>query len=249
MTASFTMKLARANEHLRAVDEAIVDFLKSCPYEVVTEQMRGQIRAHVVYRHRPPDRLLMVIGDAVHNLRSALGHLAWSLAGPSADKRTEFPILIDRTKFFTEGMDKMHDMPAPAQNIIETLQPYHQRHGLPKEKEHLWVLQNLDIEDKHHTLNLVAAGVMGNVHISSSRAHPAYGLTGVTGYMPLADGAEIFSVTAPVDQSQMQDFSRYTFDVAFDPAGAAAGASLGGTLSGIWKAVAEAIQLVEPHVL
>jgi hypothetical protein len=248
MTASFTMKLTRADEHLKVVDNGIVEFLKTGPYEVITEQVGNQIRARVVYQHLPPDRLLMLIGDTVHNLRSALGHLAWSLAGTSADKRTEFPILIDRTKFFTEGKDKMHDMPAPAQNIIETLQPYHQRHGLPKEKELLWVLQNLDIEDKHHTLNLVASGVMGNVNVSSSRAHPAPGLTMVTGYMPLADGAEIFSTTAPADVTQVRDSSRYTFDVAFDPAGPAGGASLRGGLRDMREAVAEAIQLLEPLV-
>ena len=86
------------------------------------------------------------------------------------------------------------------------------------------MLQNLDVEDKHRTLNLVAAQMMGNVDVSSSKDHPAYGLTMVTGLMPLADGTEIFRIN--VGQSPVQDLSRYTFDVAFDPEGPAKGASL-----------------------
>jgi len=58
-------------------------------------------------------------------------------------------------------------------------------------KEPLWLLQGLDIEDKHRTLNLVASGLMGRLHISTSVDHPEFGLTGATGFMPFADGAVI----------------------------------------------------------
>jgi hypothetical protein len=138
----------------------------------------------------------MLIGDAIHNLRSALDHLAWSLAGTNAGRSTEFPIFVSRTEFSKRGKRKMHGMPTPAQKIIKSLQPYKRPHGLPKEREPLWLLQNLDIEDKHRALNLVASEMMGNVDISTSRDHPAYGLTMVTGLIPLADGAEIFRTTA-----------------------------------------------------
>jgi len=56
-------------------------------------------------------------------------------------------------------------------------------------KEPLWLLQGLDIEDKHRTLNLVALGLMGRLHTSVD--HPEFGLTGATGFMPFADGAVI----------------------------------------------------------
>jgi hypothetical protein len=250
MTApSFTMKFIRADEHLKALDDAVVDFLATRPYEVVTEQVGRQISGRAVYRHEPPDRLLMLIGDAVHNLRSALDHLAWSLAGTSASRRTEFPVFVSRTKFSKRGKKKMRGISASAQTIIESLQPYNRPHGLPEEREPLWLLHNLDIKDKHHTLNLIGLGLFGSVLLSTSEAHPAYGLTGVTGYLPLIDGAEVFRFSGPIDQSQLQDHSRYTFDVAFDPRGPAGGVGLREGLREVRESVAAAIKLLEPHVL
>ena len=256
--STFTMKLSRADEHLKALNEEVVEFLKTHPYEVVTQQDApgGNIRAQVVYRHAPPAILLMLIGDVLYNLRSALDHLAWSLAGTKADARTEFPIFLHRSQFCAvdrrgtpkqgSGLLKMHDMPASAQAVIESLQPYNAAHGLP-ECAPLWLLQASCIEDKHRTLNLVAAGMEGSVHVSTGR-HPAYGLTGTSGYLTLEDGAEIFHIPGPVDQSRVQDYSRYTFDVAFDPKAPARGIRLREGLRYMREAVAEPLRLLKPFV-
>src|SRR5947208_16718341 len=98
---TFLMKLTRADEHLKVLHDEVADFMAIHPYEVVTQQdgPRRNISAKVVYQHAPPDRLLMLIGDVLYNLRSALDHLAWSLAGTHADARTEFPIFLNRSKF------------------------------------------------------------------------------------------------------------------------------------------------------
>lgn len=246
--STFTMKLVRADEHLKALNEDVANFLAIRPYEVVTKKdiPAGNLCAQVVYRHAPPARLLMLIGDVLYNLRSALDHLAWSLAGAKADRRTEFPIFYEERGFVDQGREKMHDMPTPAQNIIESLQPYKGVHGLP-ESEPLWLLQQLGIEDKHHTLNLVAAGVDVHPYVRTG-SHPAYGLTGRTGYLPLEDGAEIYRIPLPANPSQVQDYSHSTFDVALDPKGPGRGISLREGLRDIREAVAEAINLLEPFV-
>jgi len=99
-------------------------------------------------------------------------------------------------------------------------------HGLP-ESELLWLLHRLGIDDKHRTLNLVAAGVDVRLDVSTV-SHPAYGLTGRTGYLPLEDGAEIYRIPLPANPSQVQDYSHSTFDVALDPKGPGRGISLRG---------------------
>jgi hypothetical protein len=249
IASTFTMKLVRADEHLKVLNNEVAAFLQIRPYEVVTKKdiPAGHLCAQVVYRHAPSDLLLMLIGDVLHNLRSALDHLAWSLAGTRADFYTEFPIFLDRTRFRASGLRKMHDMPTPAQDIIESLQPYKGVHGLP-ESEPLWLLQQLDIEDKHHTLNLVAAGVdVVRVDVSTSPIHPAYGLTGRTGYLPLEDGKEIYRIPLPANPSQVEDYSHSTFDVALDPKGPGRGISLREGLRDMREAVAEAIRLLEKH--
>lgn len=247
--STFTMKLVRADEHLKALNNEIATFLQIRPYEVVTKKdiPAGNLCARVIYRHAPPARLLMLIGDVLYNLRSALDHLAWSLAGTKADRRTEFPIFYEERGFLDRGREKSHDMPAPAQTTIESLQPYKGVHGLP-ESEPLWLLQQLSIEDKHHTLNLVAAGVDVRLDVSTSLRHPAYGLTGRTGYLPLEDGAEIYRIPLPANPSQVQDYSRSTFDVALDPKGPGRGISLREGLRNMREAVAEVIRLLEPLV-
>src|SRR5262249_51464823 len=85
------------------------------------------------YRQTPPDRLFMLIGDVLHNLRSALDHLAWSLAGTLADRNTEFPIFVDPARFGARdgngrperggGLRKLHNMPAEAQSSVRNASP------------------------------------------------------------------------------------------------------------------------------
>jgi hypothetical protein len=243
------MKLVRADEHLKALNGEVADFLAIRPDEVVTQQdvPRGYRSAKIVYRHAPPDRLLMLIGDVLYNLRSALDHLAWSLAGAHADRRTAFPIFPEASGFLNRGREKLHDMPTAAQTIIESLQPYKGRHGSPEDAP-LWLLQRLHIEDKHHPLNLVAAGVDIHLHVHTSAKPPAYGLTGRTGYLPLKDGTQIYCIPLPADRSYMQDHSHPIFDVALDPQGPGRGVSLREGLRDMRAAVAEAIRLLEPLI-
>jgi hypothetical protein len=247
---TFHMKPSRADEHLEALNNEVAAFLETRPYEVVIKKdiPAGKLSTQVIYRHAPPDLLLMLIGDVLHNLRSALDHLAWSLAGTEADRSTEFSIFVDEIKYRSGATRKMHDMPTTAQNIIESLQPYKGVHGLP-ESEPLWLLQQLSNEDKHHTLNLVAAQVDVQLHVSTG-SHPAYGLTGRTGCLTREDGEEISRIPLPADPSQVQDYSHYTFDVALDPKGPGRGIpiTLHEGLSNIRDAVAGAIRLLEPSV-
>jgi hypothetical protein len=44
---SFTKKLARADEHLKAVDGAIIEFLATRPYEIITQRAGNEISARV----------------------------------------------------------------------------------------------------------------------------------------------------------------------------------------------------------
>src|SRR5207245_8555555 len=99
-------------------------------HDVATNIYSGRVR----YRQAPPDIVLMLIGDVLSNLRAALDHIAWSLAGQRANLQTEFPIFVDRKWFSAidrkgrpirgSGLCKMHDMPTCAQRCIEQMQPY-----------------------------------------------------------------------------------------------------------------------------
>lgn len=266
MTAvrSFSMKLVRADEHLKALNDAVRAFLETNPYEIVREVSRGGGSWYARVHRSPPESLGLLIGDCLHNLRSALDHVAWRLAGNSANRQTEFPIFSDKAAFDKKrggGLWKMHDMPTGAQDIIESLQPYH---GQP-EREPLWLLQELSIEDKHHALNLVAAAIAEGsiaVRVAPTGWTPTpNGLFGLTNYVTFEGGQEILRVPAadrwqigggssagPSTQHRDDDEVRFTFDVAFDPKGPGRGKALSKGLRDMREAVADAIRLLEPFL-
>jgi hypothetical protein len=75
------LKLNRAQFHLNALKESIDAFFESKPYEIVravdpnTNQVFGVLRV----KRECPAAWGVLVGDFIHNLRSALDHLVWQL--------------------------------------------------------------------------------------------------------------------------------------------------------------------------
>jgi hypothetical protein len=107
---------------------------------------------------------LTIVGDCLHNLRSALDHLAWQLVildGKKPNFNTNFPIRIeaDTAKPLLRPEVCRQDI----LDAVEAVQPYADR-GNPADSpllNLLWPLHRLNIIDKHrllvvvvHTLNL-----------------------------------------------------------------------------------------------
>src|SRR5258708_2084693 len=87
-------KLHRATEHLNTLNAGLTDFLKPDCYEIVNNRevigkvstpanapVRAVLRRRVMFKRNPP--LLYwgtIIGDVVHNLRSALDHIVYTIS-------------------------------------------------------------------------------------------------------------------------------------------------------------------------
>src|SRR5208282_3088033 len=92
----------------------------------------------------PQVQFALIIGDCIHNARTVLDYIAWRLAGSRlADKTTMFPIYLTEPGFDdVVRRRKLTDVFHPdALNAIREVQPY-KRH--PPERDHLWLLQELD---------------------------------------------------------------------------------------------------------
>ncbi|MGB9031550.1 MAG: hypothetical protein WCC27_15625 [Acidobacteriaceae bacterium] len=88
----------------------------------------------------------LVIGDAVHNLRSALDHLATALVrdnGQLPSKQTYFPICQSFSQYKTESLGKIKGMSVADQRGINLQKPY------LGGKDSFWGLHRMDISDKH----------------------------------------------------------------------------------------------------
>jgi hypothetical protein len=105
---------------------------------------------------KPPSSLSLIIGDCLHNLRSALDNLAFELAlteaqGPLAkeiEDNSAFPIQHVQTKKSKNNFERMTaGIPRKAKQAIADLQPY--LRGEKYSTHPLWQLNELSRRDKH----------------------------------------------------------------------------------------------------
>ncbi|MCL4535259.1 MAG: hypothetical protein M1370_08905 [Bacteroidetes bacterium] len=200
MPHSYELKLARAVEHLDRAEEELVAWTK-CSSNAVRGELNNQTGEFVFTFESsirfPGERLGLLVGDCLHNLRSALDHLAYNLAvkhrgeplpGRAAET-SEFPILGTRPMTPKEERSKIGCIEPAARAIIKGLQPYHR--GDDYNRDPLWILYELERIDKHRLLHVVVlsydnATVGGsNIAIKSIRAVPPGA--------PLENGTEVCS--------------------------------------------------------
>jgi len=149
------VKIERANKHIAELEEFVlgsgVFHGKSIRLDsdAKTGKPRFDFRPFSIYEPQIP----AITGDAVHNLRSALDHLAYHLVMVGTDKgemRTEgwekiqFPITHGADSYKSNRTaGKVQGMERKAIEAIDALKPY--KGG----NEPLWLLHKLDNTDKH----------------------------------------------------------------------------------------------------
>jgi hypothetical protein len=168
-------KLERAVEHLESLERDGERFLKSKPYAVTMEfePQTGRYIARFRARKQPPLSMSVRVGELVHNLRSALDHVAWVLASANADdagalwepktrRKIMFPVAKDAATF--ESHSLMSFISQEAKAALDPLQPHHRGHPYQVARHPLSVLHELWNIDKHR---VVHAG-MGAIDLSTT---------------------------------------------------------------------------------
>jgi hypothetical protein len=227
-------KIERAKHHVHDLECRIKAFRETDPYRITceTDAQSGHRVFRVHIRSQLPADIPLIAGEAIHQLRSSLDHLAWQLVeanGEVPTKRTYFPICqtaaIYKAKF--QGMVK--GISPAAISILDSLQPYRGRYdGLGK-------LHELNIVDKHCLLLVVGYGL---TRFGLSYNHPQLGdlLANIPavgkfmadterlvsdapsrGFMITEDGAEVAEIVGLPDVNMNEEVN-CTFDIAFgDP--------------------------------
>jgi hypothetical protein len=209
MADSWWLKFDRAQKHIKNFDAQIAGYAKRYPYrgERVSRRDR-RVNPHLwtyVLRivEQPRETVALSYGDAVHNLRSSLDHIAVALAPSERKRRARFvgltrdPWRLNADGEFVVSHNKhrmglesaIRGMPPEAVAFILEMQPY----VCPApEEEALAVLNRLDVADKHHRLTAFVAGLEQPTTGITVRGVPVPwhrtegGLT--------KDGAEIFTL-------------------------------------------------------
>jgi hypothetical protein len=158
-------KIDRAIHHLDGIDEALKVVLGTetntqLPIGYEFDRDRKQLIINLTKCQPIDPALPLMIGDCIHNLRSALDHLVYRLAlenkvSQVAANKTFFPIYLKKPKF-DERVERLLKpfISASAFAEIEKSQPY-SAYDVPEEAD-IWILSQLDIIDKHRLL-IVAA--------------------------------------------------------------------------------------------
>lgn len=217
------LKLVRAEEHLCLLDQKVKEYFNRDPLEVVKKTDGEFVRAILHIREQPPPYLGVIIGDYLHNMRSALDHLFWQLLnfplpGGIRANRLNFPIFIEEVAYLeainSNGLSRCVSKDALA--IIEGMQPYH---GGDQANMHaLWFIHELSNRDKHRMLHTTAGtAICDDVALTGTMNTEFF--SGIINPGVLNDGTELFRVPLALDAAGRMDVNaRFRYFVALQEA-------------------------------
>lgn len=146
------LKIERAKKHISDLRRDVLTFFDVNPYKIGTK-LKPEISHYLLYIEsiEPiPDNFSLLVGDAVHNLRTALDHLACQLVeagGGTPNRDTYFPIYGNpngaQRYASAIGKGEINKMPIGAEKAINAVQPY------ITGDDTLLAIHQLDIADKH----------------------------------------------------------------------------------------------------
>jgi hypothetical protein len=159
---SARMKLGRAGHHINELEQVCRTFIESHPYEAIRIQNlaagKWEVRLHV--NHELPVPILgLVIGDIVHNLRTALDHLICLLVEANqapVTTNTMFPFAPTEKHWKSARNSRAKGAHEDVLDALDELKPYAGGNDV------LYRLHQLDIADKH---KLLIASVAQNVRV------------------------------------------------------------------------------------
>ena len=146
------LKVERAKQHISELNTKATIFFSQGAYQLgVRTNSESTRRALFVEAHKsiPPD-FGLIIGDAIHGLRSALDLATWEIVsplGPKKPEKVQFPFVKDPKDF--EAALASREVKRASKDIVDQFRaakPY------PRGNDDLFGLHMLDIADKHKVL-------------------------------------------------------------------------------------------------
>jgi hypothetical protein len=187
-----------------------------------TDVQTGKVTYFLKSVPEVPNSIALTVGDAIHNLRSTLDHLASAMevaAGETPDKYTGFPVFDSPEGYRDCPQTKIKGLREPCKRTIDRIQPYKGGNG-----HRLWQLHQLDIRDKHRILLTVSFVPVARTLTPSERelfertfsvTHPFNMVAGTERIRRLQAGQELLTVSG---EDAKQDMG-FAFDVAIDEPG------------------------------
>jgi hypothetical protein len=173
------LKIERAEFQRDALEDEVKTWVEQQRSYVAFEHERDTGWHRIFVRSEAPDPPLMwgvIVGEIIHDLRSALDHTIWQLvlAGKGVpDRNNQFPIFSRPPKKASDFAKCIRGVSHAAETIIHGLQPY--TRPMRRGSEVLEILGDLSNVDKHRTLHpaavIVARINAGDVNFAPRGLH------------------------------------------------------------------------------
>lgn len=149
-------KIGRARQHSHELQSRIAGWAATANPRPLTSLAEDRLSWEVRLSAFDPPSLgewALILGDAIHNLRSALDVLVWAHADHPALSSAEaksiaFPIWIDESSWKANAARVLRTVPDEMVERIRDCQPF-QRPTEERQKDGLLLLSELDNRDKH----------------------------------------------------------------------------------------------------
>jgi hypothetical protein len=148
-------KVERANKHIRDLNDVLNAFSNTDLHDLLVETNpdTGKQVLRIV-TPRMPEAVPFILGDAIHNLRTALDHVWWGATewvGGTPHRQTKIPFDATRQKVIGR-IDKGPIKALGGDEIIHVLMNVIEPHYDARPDNPFVALHNLDITDKHCAL-------------------------------------------------------------------------------------------------
>lgn len=195
-------------------------YLNHQPYKIVrvADTTTGDVTDIVKIQKEIPEDWSAIVGDIVHNLRTALDYLVTALVianGNSPSRSNSFPIDNSLEDYENNSPDKLTGLNQNSIEFINGLKPYKDGNDV------LWRLHKLDIQDKHRT-NLIVGAAYRSVNLTfkmdfliKRSSFQLYLLNQQIGCFPLKDGEALFKLNKSTADPHKPEDNSYTFEVDF----------------------------------
>jgi len=213
-------KLARAREHVASLSAEFEAWTESVATETRVDLGRKQVVVTATDVPTTPLRWSTILGDALHNYRSVLDHLAWQLAATNTPDRppprtVQFPIVSDQADWAAQEF-RVADMSERHRRIVKGLQPFHRGFwmGVGPPRMPLEDLRDLSNVDKHRFIVLTTLGADDDLrlevlHASGIRLGVPHFLVGP----PIGPGTELLLI----DIVELPDPHNFELQLSYTP--------------------------------
>lgn len=197
--SSMSLKIERAKLYVDQLETLIGAFQhKANMHRIVREDHPETGKSRMVYRGQAPmidPAIPLTIGDAAHNLRSALDHFAFAVVPPGsmAEHRIQFPIwrmqgvTPNATQWKDQVRSSIQNVTPELHSALLALQPYEGGNA-----EFLWTVDRIDVLDKHRAL--LASSFAHTVCIDAARGMSAF----LARAFPDVDWSDAIEISAPI---------------------------------------------------